>query len=412
MPELVLSRYLVEEIPRIVADASDRHEKWRLKECINLGASESVLSPTASKLLSSDTNRRVVGAKHRGARYVNEINAIVSELAKKLFHVEYVEYNFWGCSCANAVSIRCLTEVGDTVFALEEPRGHKTYREDGYSGHRGLKIADIPFDVEDFNIDIDELKRRSKGQRAKAMIVGTSTFIFPHPLKKLSQIAEELGAKILYDGAHVLGLIAGGRFQDPLGEGAYIMTASLQKTFSGPVGGIILHNDPALQKKIENLMPGYQGSVGFHLASLAVTLAEMTKFGGEFATQIINNAKSLASRFDREEFDVIGKHKGYTESHTVLVDVSRFGDARRIVDELEKANIICSAFQAKRDQPASLLRIGTTEITRYGMKESDVQKIVEFMKRIIVQKEDPTQVAEDVVEFRKRFLRVQYCFDI
>jgi len=95
----------------------------------------------------------------------------------------------------------------------------------------------------------------------------------------------------------------------------------------------------------------------------------------------------------------------------VLVDANRLGDGAKIADELEKANIMCSILQAKLNQPASLLRIGTTECTRYGMKESDFAQIAEFMKRLIIEKEDPRSVAGDVIEFKKHFLNVHYCFD-
>jgi glycine hydroxymethyltransferase len=405
------------KIVDLVKALSSGHEKWRLEESINLNAGESALSPAAKELLSSDLTRRVADGKSglrksKGAKYIDEIEALTLELVKKLFNVEYAEFRLWGGSSANALSIRCLTEVGDTIFAVETPRGHMTYREMGYAGHRGLRIIDIPYDYEEFNIDLEQLRKRAKNVKAKLMIVGTSVFLFPHPLKELHEIAQELGAKIMYDGAHVLGLIATGRFQDPLREGAHVLTGSTQKTLSGPVGGLILHNDSNLNEKVKNLLSGYQGTVGFDLAALIVTLAEMLQFGGEFMGQVVKNAKALAIALDKEGFDVVGKQFGYTESHTVLVDVSRLGGGMKVAETLEKANIMCSAFSIRpKEQWPNGLRLGTTEMTRYGMNETDVKKVAEFIGKTIISREDPRKIARDVTEFRKSFLTTKYCFN-
>ncbi len=405
------------KIVDLVRAISSGHEKWRLEETINLNAGESALSPAAKELLSSDLKFRVADGKagsrkSRGVKYIDEIEALTLELVKKLFDVEYAEFRLWGGSSANALAIRCLTEVGDTIFALEPPRGHMTYREMGYAGHRGLKIIDIPYDYEKFNIDLEQLRKRTRNVKAKLMIVGTSVFLFPYPLKELCEIAEELGAKIMYDGAHVLGLIAAGRFQDPLREGAYILTGSTQKTLSGPVGGLILHNDPKLDEKIKNLISGYQGTVGFDLAALVVTLAEMLQFGREFMGQVVKNAKALAIALDKEGFDIVGKHMGFTESHTVLVDVSHLGGGMKVAETLEKANIVCSAFSIRpNERRPNGLRLGMTEMTRYGMNEADAEKIAEFIGKTVIRKEDPSKVVRDVIEFRKSFLTVHYCFN-
>ena len=237
------------------------------------------MSPTAKKLLTSDMNRRV--PTHRGARYATELVELTRDLAKKLFRVDFAEFRFWGCSVANAVAMRCLTEVGDAVLALQKPRGHKSYREEGYGGHRGLQYCDIPFDFEEFDVDLDGFAEVSYRIRPKLMIVGTSLFLFPHPLREMGRIASEIGARIMYDGAHVLGLIAGGKFQDPIREGAYVLTGSAQKTLAGPVGGFILHNDSNLDAKVRRYLNVYQGSIGNRIPSLAITLAEMLVFGRE-----------------------------------------------------------------------------------------------------------------------------------
>lgn len=251
---------LLQTIEGIVAENDD----WRTKKCVNLNAAESVLSPRAESLLHSDLERRnligEVGQRHhKGARYIDELDAIVTELAKKLFGSKFAEHRPLTGSVANAMVMRCLTEVGDTILALEAPRGHPSWRTEGYAGFRGLRVIDIPFDYEEWNIDLNKLKDMvdKLESKPKLFVIGSSVFLFPHPLKQLSGIAAEIGAKVWYDGAHVLGLIAGRVFQDPLAEGAYVLTGTTSKTLSGPIGGLILHNDPAFDKHIRSLLSGF-----------------------------------------------------------------------------------------------------------------------------------------------------------
>lgn len=364
-----------EEVLQTVERLVRENDEWRTRKCINLNAAESVLSPRANRLLQSDLERRAVlgelGARHhKGARYVDQLDAIVTEQARKLFKVDFVEHRPVTTSIANALALRSLTEVGDTILALEAPRGHPSWRQQGYAGFRGLDIIDIPFDYAEWNVDLVRLRQVTEKLKArpKVFVVGTSVFLFPHPLKEIVNIASGVGAKVWYDAAHVLGLIAGGRFQDPLAEGAYLVTGTTSKTLSGPMGGVLLHNDPALDKDIRSNFAGFVSTLGHQrTAALAATLAEMSVFGADFAGQIISNGKALARALDEEGFDVVGRKKGYTESHTVVFDVSRLGGGDRVANLFEAGNIISSAYKIWRaDEPWEGIRIGVTEVTQAG----------------------------------------------
>jgi len=385
------------------------HEEWRGKKCINLDAAEGTPSPVGQSLLAADINRRV--PTHRGARCALQLEEITGSLAKRLFKVDFAEFRFWGCSIANAVTLRCLTEVGDQVLALEKPRGHKSYREAGYGGHRGLQYHDIPYDNDEFNIDLDGFTEVARKHRPRLIIVGTSLFLFPHPLREMSRIAEDLGAKIMYDGAHVLGLIAGGRFQDPLREGAFVLTGSSQKTLGGPMGGWILHNDADFDKKMKPLIDVYQGPVGNRIPALAVAVAEMLTFGKDYADQVIRNAKALATALDQEGLDMIAKKKGFTESHTIVMNAERIGGGATVSHILEEVNIICNevALWRSDEKPRLAVRIGTPEVTRYGMKEQDMATVANFIRRAVIDREQPSRIREEVSEFRSQFLTVKYC---
>jgi glycine hydroxymethyltransferase len=206
---------LLQTVEKIVRE----NDEWRTRKCINLNAAESVLSPRANRLLQSDLERRAVLGElemrhHKGARYVDKLDAIVTEQAKKLFRVAFAEHRPITTSLANALALRALTDPGDTILALEAPRGHPSWREQGYAGFRGLNIVDIPFDYSKWNIDVPRLRQVTENlkKKPKVFVVGTSVFLFPHPLKEIAGIASGVGARVWYDAAHVLGLIAGGMF--------------------------------------------------------------------------------------------------------------------------------------------------------------------------------------------------------
>jgi glycine hydroxymethyltransferase len=222
-----------------------------------------------------------------------------------------------------------------------------------------------------------------------------------------------------YDGAHVAGLIAGGEFQDPLKEGADSMTMSSHKTLWGPQGGIIVSLEKYSEAIKKAIFPGNTSSHHLHhVAGKAIALAESLEFGKEYAKQVIRNAKALAEALVEFGFGVLGEKRGYTASHQIAVDVSMFDDGGTVEKDLEKANIILNRQLLPGDIKAgrhymhpSGIRIGVPETTRLGMKESEMKEIANFIKRVIVEKQDPAIVRNDVADFRKQFQKVHYAFD-
>ena len=406
------------QIAKRVTDLVRRNDSWRNKMCVNLHAAESAISPLASAMLHSDLERRAItgeiGSRHlNGAEYCDEVEAIAIELSKKVFGCNFAELRASSTSVADGIAIHSLTNVGDTIFALEEPRGHQSWRSDGYAGMRGLRILDIPFDSDEWNVDIERLSDLVRtSPKSKLFIVGTHTFLFPHPLREISKLARESNAQVWYDGAHVLGLIAGGRFQKPLHEGANLLGGTGSKTLSGPPGGILLYDEQELDKKIKKAFSGHVASYGnSRIASLAVTLLEWIEFGASYADQIIRNAKALAKELDLEGLDVAARNKGYTESHTVILGVKGLGGGLAALEELEKANIICSAIRLlSPTEPWEGLRLGVTEMTRYGMKEPEMKQIAHCMREVLVERAEPGKVGREISELRSRFTEVGYCF--
>ncbi len=395
------------------------------EESIPLIASENVISPLAKELLLSDLGSRYAeglpGKRYyQGNYYVDQIEILTTELAKKLFRTEYADVRPISGTNANQAVVFALTQPGDIITALPLAGGaHISSAKFGTVGFRGLNVINYPFDVETMNIDVDLTSKLIKIVKPKVALFGQSVFLFPTPLRELQDAFNEAGCYVWYDGAHVLGLIAGKRFQDPLREGAHVVSGSTHKTLPGPQRGIILANpkDEEMWERIQRAV--FPGVISNHhlntMAALGVTLAEHIEFGEQYADQVIRNAKRLAETLYSLGFKVLGEKVGFTESHTILVDVKAQGGGRKVAENLEKANIILNMNLLPYDDPSkprnpSGIRIGTQEVTRIGMKESEMDEIAYFIKRVAMDNEDPNRVKEDVKDFKSQYKTVKYCF--
>jgi glycine hydroxymethyltransferase len=253
--------------------------------------------------------------------------------------------------------------------------------------------------------------------KPKFIVIGGSVVLFPQPIQELRKACDEAGAKIIYDAAHVLGLIAAGIFQNPLREGADIITTSTHKTFPGPQGGMILGNiDEETQKKIQAaVFPQFSSNHHLHrMPALYGALREMQTFGKDYATQIVKNAQALARELHNLGFNVLAGDRGFTQSHQVLVNCGQPGFGGDFAGLLERANIILNKNIIPGDginpkNPRGI-RIGTQEMTRFGMKEDEMKQIAKFIKRVVLDKESPESVAKEVGAFRADFQTVRYCF--
>jgi glycine hydroxymethyltransferase len=246
-------------------------------------------------------------------------------------------------------------------------------------------------------------------------------FLFPTPMREIAQAAHDSGASVMYDGAHVMGLIAGGKFQDPLREGADFITGSTHKTLPGPQGALILgdfneEKADKIGKKLDRaVFPGTVSSHHLHhLAAKTIALAEALDFGAAYADQIVRNSKALAQALHERGVRVLGEKRGFTESHQVVVDVRQHGGGAWAALELEKAGLITNMNMLPGDTSAmnpSGLRLGTQEMTRIGMKEPHMRDVAAFLHDVVVAKKSPKDVAARVAEFRKTFRGVHYCYD-
>jgi len=393
------------------------HQEW-FSDSLPLIASENITSPTVRQLLATDLGHRyaegTVGHRYyQGVKYIDEIEQQAIDLALKLFEAEHVNVQPVSGVNANIAAFFALSSQNGSLMALDTSHGgHISHGTKSVAGICDLRLIKHPFDYEEMNIDTDAMVSTIYEKRPKIVLFGASLFLFPHPVVEARDAADEVGAHIVYDSAHVLGLIAGNQFQDPLREGVDVMTGSTHKTFPGPQGGIIFSTNKLAQAIDEAVFPGTVSNHHLHhVAGLAVTLAEMLEFGKKYARQIIKNARIMGETLFDSGFDVLCPDKGFTDSHQIVIDVGR---ASAMAVALEKANIIANKNLLPWDdhnapENPSGLRFGTQELTRLGMKESEMKIVADFIQRVL-NGEAPEKVKRDVVDFKNDYRKVEYCF--
>ncbi|HEY6534971.1 MAG TPA: serine hydroxymethyltransferase [Candidatus Nitrosocosmicus sp.] len=409
------------------------HHDW-FNSSIPLIASENIPSPAVREAVASDfANRYAEGwpgeRVYAGCTYIDQVENICNDLANKVFKSEFADCRATSGVVANLAIYSAFSNPGDHMIASSIPSGgHISHGKKEHSGTaglvHGLLIEHFPFSKDEMTIDVDMTKKKietmaTEGKTPKIAMFGGSLFLFPTPVKELSDFLHNYDVHINYDGAHVAGLIAGKQFQDPLREGADSMTMSSHKTLWGPQGGIIVSYEKYAESIKKAIFPGNTSSHHLHhVAGKAIALAEMVEFGEEYAKQVIKNAKMLAYSLANFGFNVLGEKRGYTESHQLAVNVSKYGDGGTIEKDLEKCNIILNRQllpgdikEGRNYLHPSGIRIGVPEVTRLGMKENEMQDIATFIKRIVIDNQDKNKVLQDVINFKKDFQKVQYAFD-
>jgi len=361
--------------------------------------------------------------------YIDQVERLCIELAKELFQAEFADVRPVSGVCANLVVYTAFTNPGDPILALAIPNGghissgRKDFNGTAGSVH-GLDVEYFAFDRNEMNIDVDKTKQKIEklvkqdNKTPKLAMFGGSLFLFPHPIRELADTFHDIGAKIAYDAAHVAGLIAGKRFQDPLREGADVVCLSTHKTLFGPQGGTVLSFDKFAEQIKKATFPSNTSNHHLHtVAGKAIAFAEMMEFGKQYAEQIVTNAKALAQALHEAGLSGLGESKGFTESHQIAVDVTKYGLGGDLERALEQANIIVNRQLLPGDIQAGRhymnpggIRIGTSEITRIGMKKNDMTEVARLIKKVVIEKQDPAKVRLEVAEFRKNFQKVQYCF--
>ncbi len=419
-----LKNVLPEEVYRVI-DITYSHNKWRRFETVNLIASENVMSPLAEMVYVTDMMHRYAEGKpkkryYQGLKYVDEIELQLMDAMGELFNVKYVEPRAVSGTIANATIFKVLGGHGaKALIAPVQAGAHVSHTKFGVLGALGIEHIELPYNQEEMNIDVDKALKMIEDTKPKFVVLGGSVYLFPHPVKEISEAAHSVGAKVVYDAAHVLGLIAGRKWRNPIEHGADVITASTHKTFPGPQGGVILTNSKEIYKAAAKVVfPVFVSNHHLHrLPATLITVYEMKYFGEQYAEQVVRNARAFAEALVSEGFKVLGEHKGYTRSHQVVLDVSDLGGGAFVAQKLEDANIIVNKNLLPKDPPTAIknpsgIRIGVQEMTRWGMKESDFKELAKIMKKLIIDGIDVERIRNEVIEFRKNFMKIHYAFDV
>jgi glycine hydroxymethyltransferase len=393
---------------------------WADRRCLNLNAATNLMNPRGRALLASPLGGRpslgYPGDKYEtGLAGAERIEVIAGELARRLFHGAFAELRVLSGSLANLYAFMALTRPGDAVMAIPEAAGgHATHHAHGAAGLYGLVVHDIPFDAEAMDVDLDRLARRAAEIRPRAIVVGASLVLFPYDLGAIRRIADAVDAAVIFDAAHLAGLIAGGIFPQPLDHGADVLTMSTYKTFGGPPGGLILTNTPAIAERLDRIAyPGLTANFDMgRVAALAIAEADLLAFGPAYAVRCVENARALAAGLHAEGFRVAAPARGYTRSHHVAVDVRPIGGGTRASRRLERLNILATGIPLPVDPvPGDVagLRLGTQEVTRLGMGPEEMAEIARLMARHLLRGEPAEGIREEAAALRERFSAIGYC---
>ena len=390
-------------------------------------ASENVLSPMCREMLITDFHGRYAEGTpgHRyyeGCKFFDNVEVKAMELAKKLFKCSYADVRPTAGTTANMAVLKALMKPGESATVLDLANGaHISFGKWGAAGVRGINLISYPFNDEEMNIDVDGAVKLIKKVKPKLALNGRSVFLFPSPIKDIAEAAHDVGAYLVYDAAHVLGLIAGKQFQDPLREGADVMNGSTHKTLPGPQGGMIVSDhkgdtdeDKSFLRKLGfGVFPGVTSSYHLHhVAAKAIAFAEHLEFGEAYAKQTIKNAQALGQSLYTRGFKVFGEKLGFTKSHQILLEIGP-GKGKEASKKLEEAGIVTNMNTIPGDTDPlnpSGLRLGTPELTRIGMKEREMDEVAGFYERALLKKENLKKIQADVKMFRKDFQELHYCF--
>jgi len=389
-------------------------------------ASENIISPRVAEVVKSDLHGRYAeglpGKRYyQGCDDFDTIESIGIGLAKEVFKAPFANIQSTSGTVSNIGALKALAPSGGKITAVSTADGgHISHGRMGAVGLRDLNLTTYPWDEERMEPDVEASCKMIRDVEPDCALFGQSVFLFPTPMKEMADAAKECGARVMYDGAHVLGLIAGGQFQDPLREGADVMTGSSHKTFPGPQGGFLLSSseDETFQRKLNNAMfPGVCSSYHLHhVAGKVVALAEFKEFGEAYARDTVQNARALGAALSSEGFDVLAESRGFTSSHQIVTRHGELdsGAGARAAKTLEEAGVITNMNMLPGDTKAlspSGLRLGVQELTRVGMGASEMNEIAQLFRRVLIDKEDPKSVRESVRQLKSNHQIVRYCFN-
>lgn len=417
----------------------DAQEQWRGRQSINLIASENAQSRAVRNIQNSDFMARYaeghpnrgdeVRRYYQGTRYIDQIESMAQAELQALARCRQADVRPISGNAANTAIALGYLRGGDSLMVNSTAAGgHISHNTIGVFGRRiqnrgqslnlnaakHIPLHYFPLTEDQYHLDVRKGLELIDQVAPRMIVLGKSLILFPEPVRQFSELCRDRNIPILYDGAHVFGLIVGGQFQDPLREGATWMTASTHKTFPGPQRGVIMSDlDEEGARKFwpaadRGVFPGSSSNHHLHtLPALVVAIREMCRHATAYAAQIVQNAQALGKALDAEGVRVEARDFGYTQSHQIAVDVSDYGGGVVVAQRLEANDIIVNYNMLPWDSDPrnpSGLRIGVQEMTRYGMRETEMQRLATLIRDAI----KGASVTDQVHALRAAFSVMQY----
>lgn len=379
-------------------------EEWGLE----LIASENFVSPAVLEAVGSIlTNKYAEGYPGRryygGCKFVDHVEKIAMERAKKLFNVKFANVQPHSGSQANMAVYLALADPGETIMGMSLTHGgHLTHGASVNFSGRLFRVVHYGVNPETGLIDYDEVERMARREKPKIIIAGGSAYSRIIDFKRFREITDEIDAYLVVDMAHFAGLVAAGIYPNPV-EYAHVVTSTTHKTLRGPRGGFILTNHEELAKKInKSVFPGIQGGPLMHvIAGKAVCFKEaMKEEFKEYQKRVVRNAVKLADELMKRDFEVVS---GGTDTHLFLVDLTKENVSGKAVEKaLEKVGITVNknTVPGEKRSPfiTSGIRIGTPAVTTRGMGEKEMEEIAEILSIAIRNTDEESKLDEKIAE--------------
>ena len=387
-------------------------------DCFNLNPATNVMNPRAEALLASGIGSRpslgYPGDKYEmGLEAIEEIEVISADLCAEVFDTKFAEIRVPSGAIANLYAFMATCKPGDTIIAPPATvGGHVTHHMAGCAGLYGLRVIHAPVNADGYTVDVDALESLARKEKPVLITIGSSLNLFEHPVREIRAIADQVGAKVLFDAAHQCGIIAGQAWKNPIKEGAHLMTMSTYKSLGGPAGGIIVSDDQVLMERIDAIaFPGMTANFdAAKSAALAVGMLDWREHGKDYARKMIDVAKTFADALDQEGLAIFSGAEGFTKSHQFALEAAPLGGGQAASKKLRQAGFLACGIGLPIDAvegDLNGLRFGTPELVRWGVSQENVGDLAHLIAKVL-RSNNPEAFAADTKSLRANFTTLHY----
>lgn len=401
---------LLNEIDQLAAENNQIH----LEDCFNLNPATNAMNPRAERALANGIGSRpslgYPGDKYEmGLEAIEKIEVMAAQLACKVFDTQFAEIRVASGAMANLYAFMATCKAGDPIIVPPASiGGHVTHNTAGCAGLYGLNIHEAPVNAARYTVDLEGLKQQALAVKPKLISIGSSLNLLQHDVAAIREIADLVGAKVLFDAAHQCGMIAGKIWDNPIKQGAHLMTMSTYKSLGGPPSGLIVSDDAELMQRIDAIaFPGLTANFdAAKSAALAITLQDWLDFGEDYTKTMQATAMALATELADRGLPIFSTEEGYTQSHQFAIEAATLGGGQTASKRLRQANLLACGIGLPIDAvegDMNGLRLGTPELVRFGMTVEDMPKLADFIAKALKADTDLVVLAQEVSAYRQQF---------